>query len=111
MTYAEHAENAVGLHAELEEVDEADGVRRWELITRANTEAVLALAASQQDGVAMMGTYVEAMNAAVAAEQKKVPRADPPHARACGMAPHAHGSACHSNCPSCGGHDLDRGSE
>jgi len=26
-----------------------------------------------------------------------------PHSRACGITPHAHGSACHSNCPTCGG--------
>lgn len=26
-----------------------------------------------------------------------------PHSRACGMTPHSHGSACHSNCPTCHG--------
>lgn len=26
-----------------------------------------------------------------------------PHSRACGPTMHAHGSACHSNCPTCGG--------
>lgn len=26
-----------------------------------------------------------------------------PHSRACGILPHAHGNACHSNCRSCGG--------
>jgi hypothetical protein len=27
----------------------------------------------------------------------------PPHSRACGIAPHEHGTGCHSNCPTCGG--------
>lgn len=26
-----------------------------------------------------------------------------PHSRACGIREHDHGSACHANCPSCGG--------
>lgn len=26
-----------------------------------------------------------------------------PHSRACGIGPHEHGPACHSNCPTCGG--------
>jgi hypothetical protein len=25
------------------------------------------------------------------------------HSRACGIVPHGHGSACHKNCPTCGG--------
>lgn len=31
-----------------------------------------------------------------------------PHSRACGFRPHDHGTACHSNCPSCGGKDPKR---
>lgn len=29
-----------------------------------------------------------------------------PHSRACGMALHPHGAACHSNCPTCHGDDY-----
>ena len=31
---------------------------------------------------------------------------EPPHSRACGVRQHAHGSACHGNCPSCAGRPL-----
>lgn len=31
-----------------------------------------------------------------------------PHSRACGFAPHHHGSACHENCPTCHGKSSDQ---
>ena len=35
--------------------------------------------------------------------EEKKPAQDLPHSRACGWREHEHGSACSSNCPTCGG--------
>lgn len=35
-------------------------------------------------------------------EQRPVSKVGP-HSRACGITPHEHGPACHTNCPTCGG--------
>lgn len=34
-----------------------------------------------------------------------MPNTEDPHSRACGATKHDHGSACHSNCPTCRGSD------
>jgi len=41
------------------------------------------------------------------ADPEGYPAGSLPHSRACGWREHDHGSACHSNCPTCHGRALD----
>jgi hypothetical protein len=66
---------------------------------REEERAVLAVVALQQIADALTR---------IAALPVGAPSPDGPHSRACGPLPHVHGSACHPNCPTCGGHDLAR---
>jgi hypothetical protein len=67
--------------------------------------------ASRERLIAFLAPAHEALSALLAVEEPPPP---PPegnphgldvrvHARACGIVPHGHGSACHRLCPTCGG--------
>jgi hypothetical protein len=59
----------------------------------------------------LLAPALEGLTAALAVEEPPPPPPDENpfgldmrvHSRACGIVPHGHGSACHRNCPTCGG--------